>query len=123
MDFSKAFDKTLEKHGITGKWLKEASGVSEQMISNFRNGKKQVWTDSLERMIEALPIEAQQYFFESLLSVNQGSERLHPNLEQTIEEMETGALASVLSAIADRLSSRTSDSTVSAQDRIISGVS
>ena len=119
MDFSKAFDKTLERHGITGKWLKEASGVSEQMISNFRNGKKQVWTDSLERMIEALPIEAQQYFFESLLSVNQGSERLHPNLEQTIEEMETGALASVLSAIADRLSSKTNDPTLSARDRIL----
>ena len=67
MNFSKALDVTLDKFGITGKWLSSESGVSEQMISGFRNGKQRVWSDSLDRIFLALPEEAKQYFLSLLL--------------------------------------------------------
>lgn len=119
MNLSKSFDRTLERYGITGKWLHEASGLSEKMISNFRNGKARVWSDSLERMVEVLPEEAQQYFFQTLSSSSTPIEQLCPDLEEMIEEMEPKALASVLSAIASKLSPRTSDSTITVRDRVL----
>lgn len=118
MNLSKSFDRTLERYGITGKWLHEASGLSEKMISNFRNGKARVWSDSLERMIEVLPSEAQQYFFQSLSSSNVPLEQLCPDIEEMIEEMEIGALSTLLTAIASKLSPKTSDSTITVRDRV-----
>ena len=67
MNLSEAFDKSLRKFKITAKWLSEKSGVSEKMISLFRNSRQRIYTDSLEKLINALPSEARLYFF-SLLS-------------------------------------------------------
>lgn len=62
MKISAAFDKTLEKFDISGKALALQSGVSEQMISGFRNDKQQIKTDSLEKLLLALTPEARNYF-------------------------------------------------------------
>ncbi|MEG4574658.1 hypothetical protein QUA56_18490 [Microcoleus sp. N3A4] len=67
MKFYEALDKTLEYYGITAKWLSEQSGVSQQMISQFRKGKQRVYSDSLEAMISSLPLEPQRYLFSLFL--------------------------------------------------------
>ena len=86
MDFSKALDKTLDKFGVTGKWLSAQSGVSERMISNFRNGKQRVWSDSLERIISALPTEPKQYLFAQLL--DSSTIPLHFQIEDIVRCMD-----------------------------------
>jgi transcriptional regulator with XRE-family HTH domain len=63
MKFSEALDQTLEHYGISAKWLSEQSGVSMQMISQFRRGKQRVYSDSLEAMIGALPSEVRHHFY------------------------------------------------------------
>jgi transcriptional regulator with XRE-family HTH domain len=63
MKFCEALDKTLEDYGISAKWLSEQSGVSMQMISQFRRGKQRVYSDSLEAMIIALPLEVRRHFY------------------------------------------------------------
>ena len=63
MKFYEALDKTLDAYGISAKWLSEQSGVSMQMISQFRRGKQRVYSDSLEAMIGALPSEVRHYFY------------------------------------------------------------
>ena len=92
MKFSEALDKTLDDYGIAAKWLSEQSGVSMQMISNYRNGKQRVYSDSLEAMISALPTQARRYLY-GLVSKDFGA----PTLELLInlasdEELETAIL-------------------------------
>ncbi len=102
MNFSKSFDQTLRRFGISGKWLAEQSGVSPQMISGFRRGQQRIYTDSLEKVISALPSDARQYFYESILGRNLAGRE--PNLEELIEEMGAIQLATLLNAVAARIS-------------------
>jgi DNA-binding Xre family transcriptional regulator len=60
MRFSEAFRETLFRYGISGKCLAEKSGVSERQISKFRNGDN-LRTDTLEKLLEALPENAREY--------------------------------------------------------------
>ena len=104
MNFSKALDVTLDKFGITGKWLSSESGVSEQMISGFRNGKQRVWSDSLDRIFLALPEEAKQYFLSLLLgsSVSPHTELVYAELESIalrMNLMQVGQMMGLLSKI------------------------
>lgn len=80
MKFSEALDKTLNGYGISAKWLSEQSGVSMQMISNFRNGKQRVYSDSLEAMIQALPVQARRYLYGLV-----GNDQAVFNLESLID--------------------------------------
>jgi transcriptional regulator with XRE-family HTH domain len=92
--FSQALDRTLTECGINAKWLSERSGVSQQLISGFRNGRQRVYSDSLERILTALPIEARQHFMALLAG---------PTLEASINHMSSEDLARLLIAIGDRL--------------------
>jgi transcriptional regulator with XRE-family HTH domain len=96
MHFSQALDRTLNEYGIKAKWLAERSGVSPQMISDFRNGKQRIYSDSLEKMLSNLPVEAREYFFRQL-----GSSPA--TMESRIAEMDNGELSTLLLAIADKL--------------------
>lgn len=62
MDFSKAFDLTLKEFGLTGKAVASNAGLREATVSNFRNGSD-IRTDSLEKLIKALPPDAKQFLF------------------------------------------------------------
>ncbi len=104
MDISTAFDRTLNRFGISGKWLAEQSRVSEVVISRFRNGR-QVQTDTLGKLLVALPFEVQQYFFESLLGA--GIKARAQTLEEMVEDMDSRSLVSVLQVVVGNLSSRT----------------
>jgi len=97
MKFCEALDRTLEAYGISAKWLSEQSGVSMQMISQFRRGKQRVYSDSLEAMIAALPLEVRCHFY-SLMSGN--------NSIPTVSSMSESELADLMDEIAQVLRNR-----------------
>lgn len=93
MKISKAFDKTLKNFGINARRLSEQSGVSEKMISLFRNDRQRIYSDSFEKLLDALPIEARLYFLIQL------SENKLAALDQLSEgEIKTGWKSLILSA-------------------------
>jgi len=96
VNISEALDKAMNDHGVSGKWLAEQATVSEPMISLFRNGKQRIYTDSLEKVINALPKEARDYFF-NLLS---GS--TNRNLEEVIGSMTDAEVSDLLILLAKR---------------------
>ncbi len=65
-----AFDKSLKKFKLSAAWLSRQSSVSEKIISQFRNGHQRIYTETLEKLVEALPIEAKLYFFDLLAEDN-----------------------------------------------------
>ncbi|MBD1836657.1 helix-turn-helix transcriptional regulator [Coleofasciculus sp. FACHB-501] len=93
MNFSNALDKTLDRYGISAKWLSEQSGVSQQMISGFRNGKQRIYSDSLEKLLAALPNEVKDYFFGLMGSAN---------LEAAIASMDDAEVSDLLILVAKR---------------------
>lgn len=113
MNFSKAFDKTLDRFEISGKWLSEKSGVSQQMISGFRRNQHRIYSDSMEKLLRSLPIEAQQYFFESLLGMSLVAQP--PDLEQVVEEANSVQIGHLLKAIGSKMSSSGSGNGKSAE--------
>lgn len=101
MSFSQEFDQTLSHFGISARWIANESGVSEVIISKFRNGKKEVQTDTLSKLIGALPSEVQEYYFGRLLGTS-----IHPkklDIENFISDIDHIQLAALLSAIATKL--------------------
>jgi transcriptional regulator with XRE-family HTH domain len=48
------FGEIKRHHGITGKAISELTGISQNHISEYINGKRDVTTDVLWRMIEAM---------------------------------------------------------------------
>jgi len=99
INFSKALDKTLNYFDLTGKWLSEQSGVSQQMISCFRKGNQRVYSDSLERMIAALPPEPRNYFFAELSGAA-------VQIEGLVDQMDDNEIAELLLALSKKFKSR-----------------
>jgi transcriptional regulator with XRE-family HTH domain len=97
MKFCEALDKTLEHYGISAKWLSEQSGVSMQMISQFRRGKQRVYSDSLEAMINALPQEVRRHFYSLMMGDH----------IPTVSVMNESELADLMDEIASVLRKRT----------------
>lgn len=98
MNFNKAFDITLKKFEISAKDLAEQSGVTPQSISEFRREKKTIQTDSLQKLLEFLPIEAKMYFFSSLLGEGISAEHL-------VAGMDSNQMSDVMMAIANKMKS------------------
>ncbi|EKU97124.1 hypothetical protein Lepto7375DRAFT_0998 [Leptolyngbya sp. PCC 7375] len=86
MNFSKAFDLTLKEFGLTGKAVAVNAGVREATVSNFRNGSD-IRTDSLEKLIKALPPDAKQFLF----------------LKVFVDDLNPPAIATMLGLLAGRL--------------------
>lgn len=105
-----AFDRTLDKFGISNAWLSRESGVNHQMISRFRNSKGQVQTDTLERLLSPLPREAKNYLFSQLLGCS-----LAPDLGLLVESLSSDDLHDLFDLLAQRVVQRSrSCSTVAA---------
>ena len=104
MNFNQAFDSTLKNFGVSAKQLGEQSGVSPQSISEFRREKKSIQTDSLEKLLEFLPIDAKVYFFSLLL----GEEVL---IEHLIAKMDNDQMSDVMIAIANKLKTNREENT------------
>ena len=96
MELSKAFDKTLKDFELSARWLSENSGVSEKMISQFRNSRQRIYSDTLEKLLVALPLEARLRFLSLVLGVEITPEKMVSGMKET-------ELSSLLFAIADKL--------------------
>ena len=68
--FCEALTATMKYYGIRGIWLAERCGLTHQTISLFITGKTQIKSDSLEKIIRALPPDAQEYFFHQMHPIN-----------------------------------------------------
>lgn len=97
MDISQAFDKTLKDLNLSAREIAEKAGIGEGVISNFRNSRKRVYTDTLDKLLAALSDEAKIYFFGLLL----GKEI---NLEMIVAGMDAATLSKLLFIIADKIS-------------------
>jgi transcriptional regulator with XRE-family HTH domain len=77
VNFAEAFNSTMKKYGLTAKELSGISGVGENVISLFRNGKNNTRIDIIMSLLEAMPAEARVYFFTLLTqqAIEQGSEK------------------------------------------------
>ncbi|WNZ22720.1 helix-turn-helix domain-containing protein [Leptolyngbya sp. NK1-12] len=82
MRFSEAFRETLFRFDIKGADLAAKAGLTPTQISKFRNGEN-LRIDSVERILEALPLEAREYM---LLLVLQQREADHLPLPVTVRQ-------------------------------------
>jgi transcriptional regulator with XRE-family HTH domain len=49
-----AFHHTLKRYDISGKALARVAGVSESLVSQFRQGKKGVTDEMLDNLLQAM---------------------------------------------------------------------
>jgi transcriptional regulator with XRE-family HTH domain len=65
--FSFAFKETLFRFNLSGSELSEKSGLTPAQISQFKSGKN-LRIDSVERLLEAMPVPARHYLLALVLS-------------------------------------------------------
>jgi DNA-binding Xre family transcriptional regulator len=63
MQTFEAFDKTLSHFDIKNRELQNKTGVNESSISRFRRGERDLQVATLEKLIQALPHQAQQFYY------------------------------------------------------------
>lgn len=110
MDFSKAFNVTLNQFGISARSLAAQSGVSEVMISRFRNGH-QVRTETLSRLLECFSAEQRDYFF-SLVASDKITSRI--NMQYWVETATHEELQQTMLLIMQKCAGQTSQTSQSA---------
>jgi len=96
LNISPAFDKTLKRFNLSAKELAEKAGVTEGVISKFRNSRKRVYTDTLDKLLGALSKEAKIYFFSLLIE-----EAI--DLDLIIARMDNSTLSKLLFIAADKI--------------------
>lgn len=85
--------------------MAEQADVSTGMVSTFKNGSKAITTDSLEKILAALPDEAFEFWVSQLLH----GRKLHnvteypPALDQFVEQLDSDATSALLSALAQKI--------------------
>jgi len=61
------FNETIELFNLKASDLASESGVGTNQVSRFRNGKTDLQTASLEKLIDAMPKNAKAYFYSRLM--------------------------------------------------------
>jgi transcriptional regulator with XRE-family HTH domain len=93
------FKQTKKDHGITGKAISRLTGVSENHISEFLNGNRDMTSQTLWRLVEAmdeLSPGAKRDFGLRLAGLSQG-------LTTLVEQMPPEEVSDTLTAIAESL--------------------
>jgi transcriptional regulator with XRE-family HTH domain len=75
--FSEALNDTLDSFKISNRELAVKSGLREATISQFRQGKRVIPSDSLEKIIKALSPEAKNYLFFMVISMSVSDEEVY----------------------------------------------
>lgn len=107
MNFSQALDKTLDKFGISAKWLSQKTGVSQQMISGFRRGNQRIYSDSLEKIIAGLPTDAKNYLLCQLAEVDTNKVDLRSLIVQAPPAEQVEALRLIAEILAKNVRNNT----------------
>ena len=63
MSPSEAFDYVLEIYKINNQEVCELSGVSKSVVSKFRNGKSDISSKNLQKILKSLPAKVTQHFY------------------------------------------------------------
>jgi len=63
------FGEMLVRFGINAKELAETAGVSEMMVSRFRNGKTDLGSSKLLALLANVPEEASEWYLSQLIGV------------------------------------------------------
>jgi DNA-binding Xre family transcriptional regulator len=116
MQTFEAFDRTLIHFNITNRDLHHQTGVHESSISRFRRGERDLHVATLEKLILALPLEAQQFYYfncmvsdlreihtnnlERLIKALPPEDQEHFLMNCVIKEMSNDGMATMLQAIA-----------------------
>ena len=86
-DFAKALRETMEECNLRATFLAEHSGLTDQQISAFRNGKRPMQSDNLQRLIDALPPTARIAFFSKCMMSKIGEREISELLKAIALEM------------------------------------
>ena len=101
--FREIFKQVKKSHGITGKAISQATGISQNHISEYIRGKRNVTDETLWRMIEAMDEMSpgvKKQFGSLLIGVSSSPS---PNPQELVNNMDTQQLSDVVFAIADKL--------------------
>jgi transcriptional regulator with XRE-family HTH domain len=90
MNFSAAINETMHKFGLSAKAIATAADITPAALSEYRNGKREVKTSTLESILSALPADARQYLF----------------LHCLVGQMDSTGLALLLNAVSNRLTNK-----------------
>jgi predicted transcriptional regulator len=66
MDYRQALRETMFRYGIKVVDLAPKAKVKQTQLSAFRTGKRDLYASTLEQVVNAMPSEAQAYFYELL---------------------------------------------------------
>jgi transcriptional regulator with XRE-family HTH domain len=66
----KFFSEMLDRYSINAKQLAETAGVSETMVSRFRNGKTDLSAAKLMALLENVSPAAREWYLSQLLGVS-----------------------------------------------------
>lgn len=82
MDFREALDRTIKVFGIKASELAQTAQVSEQALSRYRNKRQNMNDDTLYRLFECLPRDAQWHFMMLTMFIPKEGEA-SPSLSET----------------------------------------
>lgn len=63
MDTYQAFSQTVERFNLNVAEISRKTGISESSLSKFRNGKVDMSTKRFAKVLNAMPLSAQLFFF------------------------------------------------------------
>ena len=73
MDFSEALRRTMFEFHLSGADLARESGLAPNQISEFKEGKRRLRSDVLQKLCNALPPAARQHFATLSFSLDIGA--------------------------------------------------
>lgn len=68
----KLFNEMLNHFNLNAKAIAGAAGVSEVMVSRFRNGRMDLGSAKLLALLACVPDEAREWYFAKLMGVKSG---------------------------------------------------
>lgn len=75
MSPNEAFDYVIKQYNLNAEEISRKSGIHKSAISNFRNGKHQMTSDNLQKLVQALPPQANAHFW-MLFSFSEDEEKV-----------------------------------------------
>ena len=124
LNHRQAFVKTRKYFGIKGNKLHQISGVSENHISEFTRGKRDVSSKVLDQLIEGmeqLKPGAKRYYCNCLFGKNIDSPEPILSPEQFVSVLDTEELSKLMFAVAARLGEQAKKKNSSQSDLMLVG--
>ena len=86
MDLRQALFKAIARAEVSAKELSERAQVTPTQISRFRNGKE-ISSSTLQRLIDALPTDAYDYFHSMLAQSPKNDDEITERLFELVSQL------------------------------------